>query len=176
MAHGTHLYKEASSADKNIQREIRRNYKIYRGGVEHCTAILDAPGWYQIFKSAPTIKLRSEFAYGKNMLLSMLKTYANSPNQTCMIALSAAYGNPVFAKLAGANNNNNFQKIRITQKEINGSYFGYIEVYISESVPNNYDVFLHNQTVISENDIIFEAVPFLPAEEGTEVIGTEQEI
>lgn len=110
------------------------------------------------------------------MLLSMLKTYAYSSNQTCMIAFAAAHKNPVFVKLAGSNNGNNFQKMRITQKEINGSYFDYVEVYISESVPNNYNVFLHNQTVISENDIIFEAVPFLPAEEGTEVIGAEQEI
>lgn len=93
-----------------------------------------------------------------------------------MVAMVGAYCSPVFSVLANSKRNNNYGKIRMTHKNIDGGYTTYIEVYIAEASQNNYDVFLHNQSMRSENDIRFQTVPFLPAEEGTEVIGTEQDL
>lgn len=109
-------------------------------------------------------------------MLSLMSTFYYGINSSAIIAFAAGYNKPIFKRLAYAENECKFTKMRVTQKAIDGKYIDYVEVYIDVTTLNNFFVYLHNQSIVSETEIRFQTVPFLPAEEGTEVVGAEQEL
>lgn len=142
-----------------------------KGGLiqESQSQYLEAVGWYRIAvaesDNPPTLD------YGKNLMISLIRTYGSTNNEAYLISFTGAYRKPQFKILNSAVNLKIFDKIRCTLRE-NSMY---IEVYYNGSGRNGMMVGIYGQTRFKSSDPTFITLPFETADDTATVLA-EQEI